>query len=155
MIFCATDIDYMANNFSVEQLRKELSNARKKLHGEPDWEWQIYYKDYIEAVRLALEIRGTVEPKPKYENNRESIESIKSRYDLVDYIGQYINLKKSGGKFQGLCPFHADNKSPSFFVYPDNNTFHCYGCQAHGSIIDFVMRYDNLDIKSAIAKLSR
>ncbi len=154
-IFDSSDIEYMANHLTVEQLRIEIKSARNKLRGEYEWKIQAYLEDFIRACQLAIESIQPKMPDKNISNNHfESAESIKSRYYLVDYIGQYIRLRKSGDKFQGLCPFHADKNSASFFVYP-NNTYHCFGCQAHGTIIDFVMQYDKVDIKSALEKLSR
>ena len=151
IIFDANDVKELMIRFTPEQLRHEISTARMKLRGECDWRWQVYYEDYIKVCQLAIAIQW--QPKPKDPQFRESIEDIKSRYDLVEYIGQYVKLRKSGNKYQCLCPFHADKKTESFFVYPDN-TYHCFGCRAHGTIIDFVMQYHDLDIKQAIERLA-
>lgn len=146
------DINYLVNNFSPDQLRAEISNAREKLKREIDWKWQAFYEDYIKACHSAISIQ--YKPKPhKNPKFRESIEEIKARYDLVDYISQHVKLRKSGNKFQGLCPFHADRQSESFFVY--HNGWHCFGCQKSGTIIDFEILYHNVDIKEAIERLSR
>jgi hypothetical protein len=151
IILDANDINYLVNNFSPDQLRAEISNARQRLKGEIDWHWQAYYDDFINACQLAISIQ--YKPKPhKSPQFRESIDDIKRRYDLVDYIGQYVRLRKSGNKFQGLCPFHSDKKTPSFFVYPTG--WHCFGCQKSGTIIDFVMEYEHLDLKEAIKRLA-
>lgn len=157
VIFDANDIEHLIKNFTVQELRKEIKNAREKLRGETEYFWQLYYQDFIDSCSLAIKLTDIPDKQTfQFNNNYKhiSVEDIKARYDLVDYIGQYINLRKSGNKFQGLCPFHSDKHSASFFVFP-NNTFHCFGCQVHGTIIDFVMKYDNLDFKSALAKLSR
>lgn len=61
------------------------------------------------------------------------------------YVGQ---LRRSAGRLMGKCPFHTDD-SPSFVIYA-NNTFHCFGCNANGDAIDFVMKRDNLDFKQAV-----
>jgi|WetSurMetagenome_2_1015567.scaffolds.fasta_scaffold1219182_1 hypothetical protein len=153
-MFDADDIDYLVKHFDVSDLRHEIKNARYKAYAEYEPQRLEFWEEFISACKTAIYIIG--EP-VKYNTKGdplESIESIKSRVDLVDYIGQYVKLRQSGERFSGLCPFHNDKKSASFFVYPDGN-FHCFGCQAHGSIIDFVMKYENLDLKSAISKLSR
>lgn len=158
IIFDAGDVDYLANHFTIEQLRWEIKQARAHQNGEIERDWQDYYEDYIKTCQLAIEIKPAALVKKLVNKNgqmvspRESIESIKARYDLVDYVGQYVRLRKSGNKFQGLCPFHADKDSASFFVYPDGH-WHCFGCQKSGTIIDFVMEYNHLDLKSAIAQL--
>jgi hypothetical protein len=152
IILDANDINYLVNNFSPDQLRAEISNAREKLKREIDWKWQAFYEDYIKACHSAISIQ--YKPKPhKNPKFRESIEEIKARYDLVDYISQHVKLRKSGNKFQGLCPFHADKKTPSFFVYPTG--WHCFGCLESGDIITFVSKYKNMSIKDAIEDLAR
>lgn len=151
-VFDATDVSYLMQQFTVPQLRHEIKSARAKLRGEIDPFWQLFYTDFIAACQLAISLSTQDTNQPTNKHNRISAEDIKARYDLVDYIGQYVNLRKSGNRYQGLCPFHSDKNSPSFVVYA-NQSYHCFGCQAHGTIIDFVMRYDNLDFKSALEKL--
>ena len=152
-IFDSKDIDYLVKHFDIYSLRHEIKASRERLHRTVDLEQQIFETEYIKACQFAIEVTKP-DNNQKYNNHTESIESIKQSYDLAEYIGRYIQLRKSGNKFQGLCPFHSDSKSPSFFIYP-NNTYHCFGCLAHGTIIDFVMHYDNLDIKTVLNKLSR
>ena len=78
------------------------------------------------------------------------IELAKS-YPIEDlYQGK---LRQVSGKLQGLCPFHEE-KTPSFFIFPDNH-FYCFGCQEHGSAIDFLMKTKNLDFVSAVKELQR
>lgn len=74
----------------------------------------------------------------------EIIEQIRNNNDIVDVISQYVVLKRSGRNFQGLCPFHGE-KSPSFFVLPDRQFFHCFGCGIGGDVIKFVQKIENLD----------
>ncbi len=76
--------------------------------------------------------------------NDEIIEEIRNSNDIVDVISQYVVLKRSGRNFQGLCPFHGE-KSPSFFVLPDRQFFHCFGCGIGGDVIKFVRQIENLD----------
>lgn len=74
----------------------------------------------------------------------EIIEEIRNSNDIVDVISQYVVLKRSGRNFQGLCPFHSE-KSPSFFVLPDRQFFHCFGCGIGGDVIKFIRKIENLD----------
>ncbi len=67
---------------------------------------------------------------------RETIEKV----DIVDLIGRYVDLKKEGPEFQGLCPFHVE-KSPSFKVNPRKQFYHCFGCGSHGDAMDFIQAY--------------
>lgn len=82
------------------------------------------------------------------------IADLLNRVDIVDVVGQHVTLKKAGGNFQGLCPFHNE-KSPSFSVSPTKQFYHCFGCGAHGSAIGFLMEYSGLSYVDAIEDLAR
>lgn len=82
------------------------------------------------------------------------IADLLNRIDIVDVVGQHVTLKKAGGNFQGLCPFHNE-KSPSFSVSPTKQFYHCFGCGAHGSAIGFLMEYSGLSYVDAIEDLAR
>lgn len=81
------------------------------------------------------------------------IDEIKARLNIVDIIGERVHLKKAGRNFKGLCPFHAE-KTPSFIVSPDRQTFHCFGCGKGGSMFDFVMLFDHVDFPEALETLA-
>ncbi len=80
-------------------------------------------------------------------------DEIKSRINIVDYIGKRVTLKKTGRNYKGLCPFHNE-KTPSFIVSPERQTFHCFGCSKGGDIFAFVMEYDHVDFVEALAELA-
>lgn len=84
---------------------------------------------------------------------KEKIEEIKEKADIVSVVSDYLSVKKSGRYFMGNCPFHSE-KTPSFFLYPETNSFHCFGCGKHGDSISFVMELESLDYVSAIKKLA-
>ena len=71
------------------------------------------------------------------------LEDIKSRIDIIDFISGYVQLKKSGQNWKGLCPFHLE-KTPSFTVSQSKQIFHCFGCGAGGDVISFVFKHDRL-----------
>ena len=73
---------------------------------------------------------------------QQTIDQILDRTDLVDLISQRVKLKKTGRTYSGCCPFHQE-KSPSFHVYRDKQYYHCFGCQANGNAIKFLMDIDN------------
>ena len=81
------------------------------------------------------------------------IEEVRSRSDIVDVVGQYVSLKKSGSNYFGLCPFHSE-KSPSFAVSPARQSFHCFGCGEGGSVFSFLMKYDSLSFSEAVKALA-
>ena len=85
--------------------------------------------------------------------SEELIEEIKNSNDIVDVISQYVNLKRSGRNFFGLCPFHKE-RSPSFSVSPYKQIFHCFGCGAGGNVIHFISKIENADFKEAIGILA-
>jgi len=84
---------------------------------------------------------------------QESIENLKSIADVVDVIGNYIQLKKKGSNFTANCPFHSE-KTPSFVVSPSKQIYHCFGCGASGDAIKFIMEYEKLSYPEAIEKLA-
>jgi DNA primase len=85
---------------------------------------------------------------------RHIIEAIKDRADIVDLIGSYVTLKRAGSNYGGLCPFHNE-KTPSFTVFPDSQSFFCFGCEAGGDAFTFIMRAENLDYPGAVELLAK
>jgi DNA primase len=81
------------------------------------------------------------------------IDTLLQRAELVDIIDKQVPLKKAGINYKGLCPFHNE-KTPSFTVYPQQQTYHCYGCGAHGNAITFLREHNNLDFNEAIEELA-
>jgi DNA primase len=81
------------------------------------------------------------------------LDELRGRISLPGLVGRRVNLMRRGREFAGLCPFHNE-KTPSFYVVEDKNFFHCFGCGAHGDVIGFVMRADNLDFLEAVEKLA-
>src|SRR3989304_5976782 len=71
------------------------------------------------------------------------LEEIKTRIDIVDFISEYVQLKKSGQNFKALCPFHSE-KTPSFMVNPSKQIFHCFGCGVGGDVVSFLMKHENI-----------
>jgi len=81
------------------------------------------------------------------------IDDLLERTDLVELIQRHVPLKKSGSEFSACCPFHAE-KTPSFYVSPQKQFYHCFGCGAHGTAISFLMEYENLSFPEAIEQLA-
>jgi len=83
------------------------------------------------------------------------VDEIKQRLDIVEVISSYVALKKAGRNYKGLCPFHAE-KTPSFVVFPDTQSWHCFGaCGTGGDVFTFVMRLENLDFSGALHLLAQ
>ena len=85
--------------------------------------------------------------------SRETVEQVLLRNDAETVIGSYVSLKRAGSNLKGLCPFHNE-KTPSFVVYPQDNSFYCFGCGAGGNVITFVRKRENLDYEAAIEFLA-
>lgn len=83
----------------------------------------------------------------------EVIEEVRERNDIVDVISSYVNLRKKGANYFGLCPFHNE-KTPSFSVSPSKQMYYCFGCGAGGNVISFVMQYENLSFPEAVRYLA-
>lgn len=81
------------------------------------------------------------------------VAEIKSKLSVVDVVGETVTLKRAGTVHKGLCPFHAE-KTPSFIVTPERETWHCFGCGEHGDIFTFLMRRDGLDFREALERLA-
>ncbi len=85
--------------------------------------------------------------------SRDTIEQIRARCDIVDVVGSYVPLHRAGSAFRALCPFHKE-KTPSFYVNPARQIYHCFGCGAGGDVIRFVMEHERLDFVSAVRLLA-
>src|SRR3989339_872213 len=82
------------------------------------------------------------------------VDTIKSRLDVVDVIGEYVSLKQSGQNWKGLCPFHGE-KTPSFMVHREKQVWHCFGCGLGGDIFEFIEKFENVDFPEALEILAR
>lgn len=82
-----------------------------------------------------------------------SVDKIKEKLNITDVISSYIKLERAGGSFKARCPFHNE-KTPSFFVSPDRDSYYCFGCGAKGDIFTFVGEFEGLDFKGALKVLA-
>ena len=84
---------------------------------------------------------------------REYIDEVVRRSDITEVVGSYVQLRHRGRTHTGLCPFHSE-KTPSFVVYPETQSFYCFGCGAGGDVITFVRKISNLDYVEAVKLLA-
>jgi DNA primase len=84
----------------------------------------------------------------------DKLQEIRDAAPIEEVVGQYVKLERRGRNLTGLCPFHSDTK-PSFTVSPDKGIFYCFGCQAGGNVISFVMQYHKLGFMEAVSELAR
>lgn len=81
------------------------------------------------------------------------VEEIKGRLSVEDVVGRYVELKRSGASYKGLCPFHQE-KTPSFYVTPSRGSYHCFGCGKGGDIFSFMMELERLPFPDALRRLA-
>ncbi len=84
----------------------------------------------------------------------DNAQEVKRRLDIVEVVSSYIQLKKQSRNFVACCPFHQE-KSPSFNVSPDRQSYYCFGCHASGDVISFVMAYENIPFMDALKELAK
>ncbi|OHW62572.1 DNA primase [Andreesenia angusta] len=88
-----------------------------------------------------------------YSYDEDTIREVRERNDIVDIISQYVELKRAGSNYKGLCPFHNE-KTPSMVVSPDKQMFHCFGCGEGGDVISFLSKYKSMDFQDVIVELA-
>ena len=88
------------------------------------------------------------------QNNENFSDKIKEQTDIVEVVSEYVNLKRTGKNYQGLCPFHQEN-TPSFTVNPDNQFFYCFGCGKGGDIFNFIMEIENITFYESLRLLAK
>ncbi|MEE8408067.1 MAG: DNA primase [Myxococcota bacterium] len=84
----------------------------------------------------------------------EQLQAIRDRTDIIRVVGAYVDLKKKGSRYVGLCPFHAE-KTPSFSVTQSKGLYYCFGCHAGGDAFSFLMRHQGIDFQTAVRKLGK
>tara|TARA_R100001244_G_C5070694_1_gene111306 strand:+ start:67 stop:489 length:423 start_codon:yes stop_codon:yes gene_type:complete len=92
--------------------------------------------------------------KKTYRIPEETIERIRNTADIYDVLAQYVDLKKRGRNYFGLCPFHYE-KTPSFSVTPDQQIYHCFGCGAGGNVFSFIMEHEKVTFVEAVQQLGK
>jgi DNA primase len=106
--------------------------------------------DAAEPLPLRLSTgSGSSPPTPPLPGSSSGVQELKSRLPIGDLIGRFVPLRPSGHRLVGRCPFHGDH-TPSFMVYPGTQSFHCFGCRAHGDVFAFLMRYERLTFREAL-----
>jgi DNA primase len=83
-------------------------------------------------------------------------QEIKSRLDIVDIVSEQVNLRRSGRNYAGFCPFHTNTRTPAFYVFPETQTWHCFGeCSEGGDLFSYVMKKEGWEFKEALENLAK
>jgi len=114
--------------------------------------WSHDYKWWLNTLRAAQSRQRANTPPPAPFTTKFDVAAIKEGVDILEVAERYTTMRKSGCNFVGSCPLHED-KHPSFFVYPDKQTWQCYQCNRGGDVISLVMAVDNMDFRSAALSL--
>jgi DNA primase len=85
---------------------------------------------------------------------RDAVNEVRERTDIVELVGNYVQLKRTGRSYKGLCPFHQE-KTPSFIVFPDSQNFHCFGCGKGGDVFTFYMGVEHVEFREALTELAK
>ena len=86
--------------------------------------------------------------------SRDTIQKVLERTDIVEVIGEFVNLQRSGANYKALCPFHKE-RTPSFVVSPAKQIFKCFGCGESGNAVSFLMKHEHLSFTEAIKYLAK
>jgi len=105
--------------------------------------------DAAQPLPLRLSTVNRPSPSAPLPGSASGVQELKSRLPIGDLIGRFVPLRPSGQRLVGRCPFHDDH-TPSFVVYPGTQSFHCFGCLAHGDVFAFLMRYERLSFREAL-----
>jgi len=145
------DADVLAARFTLKELRKELHSAEMNcLPDQDDYGYWFWYQD---TVKQAIVIKQRTQPKQILKPGHIDIAALRDRADIVTIMETYgIKLKKTGHNFKASCPFHKE-KTPSFTIYPIENRWHCFGCQADGDIFSFVQKIEGISFLEAASKV--
>lgn len=154
----ASDVDYLVMNFTSQELRREIANAQLEAavataFGEDEAE--RYWREFSRAAQSAMEVRQWLDSGKRtktYPGRRLDPQAIKARMDIVALVERYTTLRKGGKNFTGCCPLH-DDRHPSLTVYPEQQTWHCFGCGRGGDVFTFIMEIEHTDFLGAVSIL--
>lgn len=152
----------VARGFTTSELRVMLREAQREMGvadqlGDADAGWWQAHGQLLKAALAARLHMDAFYQRQQGESvnapHRIDPEQVKERVDIVALIERTVPLRRMGRLYKALCPFHEE-KTPSFIVFPEQNRFHCFGCDAKGDVIDFVMRTEGLDFGHAMERLA-
>ncbi|MCX6717255.1 MAG: CHC2 zinc finger domain-containing protein [Candidatus Taylorbacteria bacterium] len=139
-----------------EKAKKLLKKARQ-IAGKDAWFTRLLIKAFyapnlIKYEKRILRLRNYSKPENiKVENFTRKVEKARE-YPILQLAEGLMNLRRKGTLYSSLCPFHNE-KTPSFFIYPNNNSYYCFGCGVHGDVISLAEQLYNVQFKEAVMRL--
>ena len=158
--FDEADIKYLLEHLSENQLQAELRSHSYLRALEVSRRWPEFLDSsqstllaFGEAVKSALNILQQKKPKPEDIKGFIDVAELKNRVDILTVASSYTHLRKTGRSHLGLCPIHSE-KTPSFHVYQDQQSWYCFGaCQSGGDVISLIQAIEKVDFKTALTIL--
>lgn len=129
-----------------------MKKTKKEKYMHDEWLKKNLPKNDSDAKTSFPEYQGVIKIQSKHLTDFKEKIDIAKKIDIVEIIGTYVELKKSGDRYIGLCPFHNE-KTPSLTVFVNGNNYHCFGCSAHGSTINFLMDFEGLTFRQTVEVL--
>lgn len=156
------NIHILTHTYTSHQLADFMRTAGGELYTATQMQLPDtgFWRDQVDLFSRALQQRRAADLKALPTVNGKPVgatylraEQIKDRCDVVDIVGRFVNLRRTGSHYKALCPFH-DEHTPSFVVFPDKANWHCFGCGANGDVIDFIGRTKRLNYTESVKELA-
>lgn len=141
----------------IERIAKKLLKEARKIAGENTWFTESFIKAFcvpslIKHSNNIMRLNSYSRPRNQFiENFNQKIERARE-YPILELASGSMDLRARGRTCSALCPFHNE-RTPSFFLYPESNTYHCFGCGVHGDVISLAQHLYNISFKEAVLKL--
>lgn len=149
-----------------QEIEKNIRGSLEKIRDKPDsWFWEdkiVFFQgeDLLNVERQISSLKNllfVVEKRPERQTvkrgvSKDETSKAKSR-SIVSVVQQNIKLIKTGGNYKGLCPFHHE-RTPSLCIYPKTNSYHCFGCQKSGNLINYIMDFYHFNFIEAVRYLN-
>lgn len=147
---------WQIKDFNLRELREVKHYAAvqmkvcRMLDGEPEIGIgeEVYWRCVVEQAQLLIDEHKARIPAP---TRTMPIAEAKSRADILEVIGRYMDLRKAGRQYAGKCPFHSSRYGDNFFINPELGKWHCFSCGKHGDVLDFIQQIEGVNVKEACA----
>jgi hypothetical protein len=153
--FTPTDAGLVAHyaDYDFETIKRWREKTYFASQVEDDNGFMLAYLELLDFLISTIQASLPKPPPVKVGDKLLSVKDVKANFDIVAVVGRYVQLRKSGGRFSGKCPLHDGKGFVSLVVYPNTQSWHCFGCNRSGDVIAWVQAADKVDFKQAISIL--